>query len=157
MAYVKKCFCVTNIRYKYNRNYGDIDILAFDSKNKVLYDIGSKFAPSYDYTNYIGELADELLTQERIKKIEEYCVGIKPVKIIALSRKSINPRKRESKESELKNIFEKASYKSEIWYFEDIIIDFQSWLKEKMKQEGAKYDSPVIETLRMIALSEKPR
>ena len=44
---VKKWFCMTDIVYQVPRNWGNIDILAYDPNSKLYYDIEVKFRSAF--------------------------------------------------------------------------------------------------------------
>lgn len=144
-------FYIPNILVEVPSGYSDIDLLAYDPKNQLYYDIEVKFRSAYTISNTengIKELTDNFLKyqKERDSIIYDYTNGVKCIKILVTTYKMFGSEdKRKSIETQFINKMSEYNYESQIWYFNNIIKEFF----EKTATKG-KYTSEFQQTIRMI-------
>jgi hypothetical protein len=144
---VKGWFYMTDISFPVPSNYSNIDLLAYDHKNDEYYDLEIKYRSAYHLT-----LNDERLEQfiyqmtrpERQEKLEEIIgKGKNLIKVFVTTRKHFG------KSDDIGNHFIKTlkgkGFKSEIWYFDDIIPELYDTLDKK-----GHYNTELTQTIRLI-------
>ncbi|MGL4367940.1 MAG: nuclease-related domain-containing protein [Brevinemataceae bacterium] len=144
-------FYIPNILIEVPSGYSDIDLLAYNPKNHIYYDIEVKFRSAYTISNSengIKELTDNFLKYQSARDsiIYDYTDGAKCIKILVTTYKMFGSEdKRKSIETQFINIMSEHNYESQIWYFDNIIKEFF----EKTSIKG-KYTSEFQQTIRMI-------
>lgn len=153
---VKKWFYIGDIPFTVPYNYSNIDVLGYDPVAKVYYDFEVKFRSAFSLTNDgegIGYLVDqfEKYKTQREEKLREFIGRSKTIKIVVTTKKMLG--KSEAKRSEMESTFHKKmkalGYKSELWYFDDMIPE----LVEKVDIKG-RYNTQLLQTIRMLKLYE---
>ncbi len=144
-------FYIPNILVEVPNGYSDIDLLAYDPRKQVYYDIEVKFRSAYTIPNTddgIKQLTDNYLKyqQERDDVVSKYTCNKKCIKILVTTYKMFgSEEKRNSIETQFINKMSEYGYDSQIWYFDNIIKEFF----EKTSTKG-KYTSEFQQTIRMI-------
>lgn len=152
---VEKCFVIENINFKViterkdnkkGSGWSDIDLLAYNPKKNVVYDIEVKYrqnAPFHKGTDEVSsfdKVIKDFKLKERNETINKYTPErVSVQKIFITNWKAFSEVKREEYTKELK------SNEIELKYFEDLFID----LKEYFEKEK-KINSIVGQTLRLI-------
>lgn len=149
---VKKWFYIEDIAFTVPYNYSNIDVLAFDKRSNTCYDFEVKFRSAYSLTNndtdyeYLVEQFDKY-KEERERKIKEYFSGSKIIKVILTTYKmlGISSEKRGKMEKRFSDEMERRGYKSQIWYFDEIIPELFSEINP-----SGRYNTQLLQTLRML-------
>lgn len=154
---VKRWFYIGDIPFKVPHNYSNIDVLGYDPIANEYYDFEVKFRSAFSLTNdgkAIGYLVDqfEKYRAQREEKLQEFIGRGETIKVIVTTKKMVG--KSEAKRSEMERTFHKKmkalGYKSELWYFDDMI-------PELVKQVDVKgrYNTQLLQTIRMLKLYEE--
>jgi hypothetical protein len=155
---VKKWFYIGDITFTVPHNYSNIDVLGFDPIAKKYYDFEVKFRSAFSLTNDgegkgISYLVDqfEKYKDQREEKIREFIGRSKTIKVVVTTKKMLG--KSEAKRSEMETTFHNKmkalGYKSEIWYFDDMIPT----LVERVDVKG-RYNTQLLQTIRMLKIYE---
>lgn len=138
-------FTMPNISVPVPRNYSDIDILAYDPKEKLFYDYEVKFRSikwvGATPSETTAALVRQLLRPEREKRIRQIIGDAPRKKVFVTSGLMLKGKK----ENELRHEFEKNGI--QILTFEKILDD----LNEVIDAKG-RYNSEVPQLLRMLKL-----
>ncbi|GEM_PF-954409 len=150
---VKRWFCMTDIVYQVPRNWGNIDILAYDPIGKLYYDIEVKFRSafkiplsSFEANTEKDKFIDQITGIERNEKVQEI-INTKAKKIFVTTYQLFGHKadKRKEMEDKFIGIVELKGYQCEIWYFDEIIPK----LFEKTNEKG-RYNTQLMQTIRLI-------
>jgi len=150
---VKGWFYISDIPFEVPHNYSNIDILAYDPKKNIYYDIEVKYRSAFkmsrnDIEKEDGEfyrLLNQFLRPEREKKIEEIIgENHKPIKIFVTTRQYFG-KTHNGIEKALKSKLKEHYYESDIWYFDDIISELY-----KQTEKAGRYNSELLQTIRLI-------
>lgn len=150
---VKGWFCMTDISYKVPNNYSNIDILAYDPKENLYYDIEVKFRSafviplsSFDTNSEVEKFIHQLTRKERSDKIQELINGqAKKLFVTTYQLFGQNEVKRKEIESKFIRLVESKGFKCEIMYFDEIIPE----LIEHTSIRG-RYNTQLMQTIRLI-------
>ncbi|MBI3581363.1 MAG: hypothetical protein HY098_04705 [Nitrospinae bacterium] len=147
---VKKWFYIGDIPFKVPSNYSNIDVLGYDPTTNKYYDFEVKYRSAFSLTN-IDYLVDqfEKYKLQREGKIRE-CIGKKKtIKVVVTTKKMVGMS--ETKRSRMENTFHEKmktnGYKSELWYFDDMIPE----LAKQVEVKG-RYNSQFLQAIRMLKL-----
>ena len=151
---VKKWFAIADIPFKVPKNYSNIDILAYDPQNDGYFDFEVKYRSAYSLTNdsesikWMSGQFDKY-KEAREKKIAEFVGRRRTTKIIATTYKMLgmSKDKREDMERKFKTKMKKLGYKSEIWYFDEIIPNLVDHIELK-----GRYNTELLQTIRMLKM-----
>jgi hypothetical protein len=143
---------MSDISFKVPSNYSNIDILAFDSKEDLYYDIEVKYRSAYkmsknDFEKENGEFnkfLKQFLRPERKKKIEEIIGENRNVTKIFVTTKQCFG-KTDDIEKEFIQKLKQKNYNAKVWYFDEIIPE----LYDKIEVKG-HYNSELVQTIRLI-------
>ena len=145
---IKGWFYMTDISFTVPNNYSNIDILAYDHKKNIYYDLEIKYRSAYymsktnddDLDKYINQM----VRQERKSKIEEI-VGkkIKPIKVFVTTKRHFG--KTDENEKRFIERIKSEGYKCQIWYFDDIIPELYNAL-----EKTGHYNTELTQTIRLI-------
>lgn len=151
---VKKWFVIVDIPFKVPQNYSNIDVLAYDSKFDNYYDFEVKYRSAYSLTNNtesIKWMADQFhkFKKQREKKISEFIGRRKTIKVLATTYTMLGKsrEKRNDMESKFSTKMKRLGYKSQIWYFDDIIPS----LVDNVETTG-RYNTELLQTIRMLKM-----
>jgi len=145
---IKKWFYMTDVSFVVPYNYSNIDILAYDNKNNIYYDLEIKYRSAY----YMSKTNDEdfekninqLVRMERKEKIVEIIgKGKNLIKVFVTTRKYFG--KTDDNERRFVSELKKKGYKCEIWYFDEIIPELYKALEKK-----GRYNTELTQTIRLI-------
>ena len=121
------------------------------------YDFEVKFRSAYSLPNdgnAIGYLAEqfEKYRAQREEKLREFIGQRETIKVIVTTKTMVG--KSEGKRSEMEASFHekmrKLKYKSELWYFDDMIPE----LVNRVEVKG-RYNTQLLQTIRMLKLYER--
>jgi len=149
---VNKWFYIGDIPFVVPSNYSNIDVLGFDPKNNKYYDFEVKFRSAYSLTNdgkdiyYLVEQFSKY-KEQREKKLKEYVGNRKTGKIVVTTYKMMGKtiKKRSKMESDFKAAMKEEGFKSQIWYFDEMIPK----LVESVNESG-RYNTQLLQTIRML-------
>ena len=153
---VRRWFYIGDITFTVPHNYSNIDVLGFDPIANVYYDFEVKFRSAFSLTNDgegISYLVDqfEKFKDQREGKLREFIGQCKTIKVVVTTKKMLG--KSEVKRSEMERTFHEKmkalGYKSEIWYFDDMIPK----LVERVDVKG-RYNTQLLQTIRMLKIYE---
>ena len=153
---VKRWFYIGDIPFTVPHNYSNIDVLGYDPIANEHYDFEVKFRSAFSLTNDgegIGYLVDqfEKFKAQREDKIKEFIGRRKTIKVVVTTKKMLG--KSEAKRSEMESTFHKKmkalGYKSELWYFDDMIPELVAQVDIK-----GRYNTQLLQTIRMLKLYE---
>lgn len=157
---VKRWLYVSDIPFQVPRNYSNVDILAYDPKNKKYYDIEVKYRSAFTIpaTNRNGKNVSKKAvipyTEQFVKyknrnnAIKDFSQNKKPIKLLVTTKKMFgkSDKKRKQIESAFKSVLKNKGYhNSLVWYFDDIIPE----LYKKVSKEG-RHNTELLQTIRMI-------
>jgi len=150
---VKGWFYMTDIPFKVPNNYSNIDILAYDPKENIYYDIEVKYRSAYkipktDLEKGDGELnrfVNQFLRDEREDKIKEIIGESQKVIKIFVTTSQCFGKTDNMIEEAFKSKLKDRDYDSEVWYFDKIIPE----LYEQTEEKG-RYNSELLQTIRLI-------
>jgi hypothetical protein len=145
---IKEWFYMTDISFNVPQNYSNIDLLAYDHKNDIYYDMEIKYRSAYymsktnteDFDKYINQLT----RNERKKKIIEIIGKNKTVIKVFITTKKLFGKTDEN-EKRFIAALKKRKYIGEVWYFDDIIPELYHALEEK-----GRYNTELTQTIRLI-------
>ncbi|MEI6137930.1 MAG: hypothetical protein WCP85_01615 [Mariniphaga sp.] len=156
---VKRWFCMTDIVYQVPRNWGNIDILAYDPIDNLYYDIEVKFRSafsipfsSFETNTEKDKFIDQITGKERNQKVEDI-IKTKAKKIFVTTHqlfgrnadKRKEAEKRKEMENKFINIIKSKGYECEVWYFDDIIRELF-----KATNTKGRYNTQLMQTIRLI-------
>lgn len=148
---VKKWFYIGDIPFVVPRNYSNIDVLGYDPANRKYYDFEVKFRSAATLTNN-GEDISYFVQQfskykeERESKLKEYVGHMKTKKVVVTTYKMMGSNEKRLKmESEFKSAMKKEGFRSEIWYFDEMIPQLVKSVSEK-----GRYNTQLLQTIRML-------
>lgn len=153
---VKKWFYIGDIPFTVPHNYSNIDVLGYDPIADQYYDFEVKFRSAFSLTNdgeAIGYLVDqfEKYRTQREEKLREFIGRRKAIKVVVTTKKMLG--KSEAKRSAMEASFDKKMkalrYKSQLWYFDDMIPE----LVRRVEVKG-RYNTQLLQTIRMLKLYE---
>jgi hypothetical protein len=153
---VKRWFYIGDIPFAVPRNYSNIDVLSYDPNTDQYYDFEVKFRSAFSLPNdgeSIGYLVDqfEKYREQREAKLREFVGRRKTIKVVVTTKKMVG--KSETKRSEMERSFHQKmkalKYKSELWYFDDMIPE----LVDRVEVKG-RYNTQLLQTIRMLKLYE---
>lgn len=157
---VKQWLYVSDIPFRVPKNYSNIDILAYDPKDKKYYDIEVKYRSAFTIpaTNRNGRNVSKksvlpytkqfVKYSTRNKAMKNFCHNKKPIKLLVTTQKMFgkSEKKRKQIESAFKSALKKRGYHhSQVWYFDDIIPT----LYKTVSKEG-RHNTELLQTIRMI-------
>lgn len=151
---IKKWFYMTDISFKVPHNYSNIDLLAYAPKTRRYYDIEVKFRSAFtiSLTNIkkdkdFAKFINQFLKSERHKEIEKIIGRQNLTKVFITTYKLFgkSKSKREKIEKEFKKRILKNGFKSEIWYFDEILPE----LVQNTVLNG-KYNTELLQTIRLL-------
>lgn len=151
---VKRWFYIGDISFTVPHNYSNIDVLGYDPIADQYYDFEVKFRSAFSLTNDgegIGYLVDqfEKYRAQREAKLREFIGRRKTIKVVVTTKKMVG--KSETKRSEMERSFHQKmkalKYKSELWYFDDMIPE----LVDRVEVKG-RYNTQLLQTIRMLRL-----
>lgn len=160
---VEEMFCMNDISFKVPRNYSNIDILAYDPKKNIYYDIEVKYRSQFSFPDKdksgkskksveLEKAIRQLSMKQRTKKIERIIGKKEVIKVLIVTKHSFgSDKKRFSLENKFKSALRKKGFKSEIWYFDDKIKK----LYEKIESHG-RHNNEFSQIIRMIKTYIKP-
>ena len=149
---VKKWFYIGDISFKVPHNYSNIDVLGYNPKNKKHYDFEVKYRSAYSLTNNassIKYLTDQFRKyhRQRENKLKEFVGTSEIIKVMVTTHTMLG--KSLKKRNEMENKFYKKmaslGYKSEIWYFDEMIP-----LLVKHVDKSGRYNTQLLQTIRML-------
>lgn len=153
---VKRWFYIGDIPFTVPHNYSNIDVLGYDPIADQYYDFEVKFRSAFSLTNdgeAIGYLVDqfEKYRTQREEKIREFIGRKKTIKVVVTTKKMLG--KSEAKRSAMEASFHKKMkslrYKSQLWYFDDMIPELVGQVEVK-----GRYNTQLLQTIRMLKLYE---
>jgi hypothetical protein len=154
---VKGMLYMNDISFKVPRNYSNIDILAYNPKKNIYYDIEVKYRSQYTFPDKdrngksknsveLEKAIKQLTLKQRTKKIEEIIGKKEVIKVLVVTRHSFGgDKKRASLENKFNQTLLKKGFNSEIWYFDDKIKD----LYENIEMKG-RHNNEFSQIIRMI-------
>jgi hypothetical protein len=145
---VKEWFYMADISFPVPHNYSNIDLLAYDHRNDIFYDMEIKYRSAYQLPQKDSERRDDLIEQlirpERQEKLKEIIGGNKTIKKIFVTTKK-HFGKGDINEKYFISELEKEGFKCEVWYFDDIIPE----LYDRLDLKG-HYNTELTQTIRLI-------
>jgi hypothetical protein len=153
---VKGWFYIGDIPFTVPRNYSNIDVLAYDPLGDLYYDFEVKFRSAFSLTND-GEAVGYLVEQfekyrvEREDKLREFIGKRETIKVIVTTKKMVgkSEAKRSAMEASFHGKMKVLKYKSELWYFDDMIPE----LVDRVEVKG-RYNTQLLQTIRLLKLYE---
>lgn len=151
---MKGWFYLTDISFKVPRNYSNIDLLAYNPKNKKYYDIEVKYRSAFTISgakiendDSINKFICQLTRNERKEKISEIIDNNDVIKVFITTRQLFGKSEDKNKKIEdyFVNSIMKKGYECQIWYFDDIIPE----IFKNLKTSG-RYNSELMQTIRLI-------
>jgi hypothetical protein len=150
---VKGWFCMTDIAYKVPNNYSNIDILAYNPKENLYYDIEVKFRSafviplsSFDTNSEVEKFIHQLTRKERNEKIQEIINGpLKKMFVTTYQLFGQSVDKRKEIETRFKSLVESHGFECEILYFDEIIPELVNQTSKK-----GRYNTQLMQTIRLI-------
>jgi len=151
---IKKWCYVIDIPFRVPRGNSNIDLLAYNPKHRKYYDIEVKFRSAATLTRCKEDI-DYLVNQfhqykeYREKKLQEYTHGRKTIKVIVTTYRYLGKsvEKHQYMEEQFYKAMKRLGYKSEIWYFDDMIPE----LVEHVDERG-RYNTQLLQTIRMLKI-----
>ena len=139
----KNQFTMENVHYQYNRNWGDIDILAVDvSGNCYDYEIKWSETPAINSTKSQStqRIIGSMNRPERIAKIHSILNGNNSVRRVLIAPKVFFGNTQNTVQKHIDKITKSGI---DVQFFDDVIIDLK-----KTANESTKDDSLVMRLLR---------
>lgn len=141
-----------DIPFKVKHNYSNIDVLGFDPEADAYYDFEVKYRSAFSLTND-GKSIDYLVDQfdkyrdEREAKLLEFTHGKPTTKIVVTTYKMLgmSKSKRTAMEKAFHTKMKALGFKSEIWYFDEMIPELV-----KCVDEAGRYNTQLFQTIRML-------
>jgi len=145
---IKEWFYMTDISFPVPYNYSNIDILAYDHINDIYYDMEIKYRSAYHMSTSNEEELERHINQmvrmERKNKLEEIIGTNKNlIKVFITTKKHFG--KTDENEKRFIAALKKEGYKSEIWYFDDLIPELYHALEKR-----GHYNTELTQTIRLI-------
>jgi hypothetical protein len=153
---VKGWFYIGDIPFTVPHNYSNIDVLGYYPIANQYYDLEVKFRSAFSLTNdgeTIGYLVDqfEKYREQAEEKLREFIGRRKTIKVVVTTKKMVG--KFEAKRSEMEASFHRKmkalKYRSELWYFDDMIPELVGRVEVK-----GRYNTQLLQTIRMLKLYE---
>lgn len=159
LSTTRKWFCIVDIPFQVPRNYSNIDVLAFDPKANIYYDIEVKFRSKYTMAaksktgkdiskKSVAWLVEQFTKHKsREKKIKDITGGHSARKLLVTTKQLFgkSATKRAALEAAFLGEMKKKSYEAEILYFDDIIPE----LKTVVGVQG-RFNTQLLQTIRML-------
>lgn len=153
----KRWFYVGDISFVVPHNYSNIDVLAFDPCSGTYYDFEVKYRSAFSLTNN-GKAIEYLVEQfskyksQREEKLAEYTNGAPTTKVLVTTKKmmGLSSVKRSSMEAAFSQQMSGFGYKSEVWYFDEMIPELV-----KHVDTAGRYNTQLMQTIRLLKVYSK--
>lgn len=154
---VKKWFYIGDVPFKVPHNYSNIDVLGYNPKNRKYYDFEVKYRSAFSLSNNASSikfLCDQFKKyhKQREKKLKEFTGNNATIKVLVTTYKMLGKSsdKRKDMEKKFHKKMSSVGYKSEIWYFDEMIP-----LLVKHVDKSGRYNTQLLQTIRMLKTYNK--